>query len=63
MDEDGRARRIDLLGRLTPRGFEIFKLTCERVSDRAIAIRLLATMRTVNLHQRAISNKLGIAER
>jgi DNA-binding CsgD family transcriptional regulator len=59
MDADERGCRIGLLRQLTPREFETFKLTCERMHDRDVAIRLLVTMRTVNLDQGTISSKLG----
>jgi DNA-binding NarL/FixJ family response regulator len=58
----GRRRRANPLAALTQREREVLELIAEGMSNRAIAIRLFVTERTVEAHVTQIFAKLGLSE-
>jgi len=56
----GRHRRDDPLGALTEREREVLALIAEGLSNKAIAMRLFVTERTVEAHSKQIFVKLGL---
>jgi DNA-binding NarL/FixJ family response regulator len=58
----GRRRRADPLAELTPREREVLGLVAEGMSNRAIAVRLFVTERTVEAHVKQIFMKLGLEQ-
>jgi DNA-binding NarL/FixJ family response regulator len=58
----GRKRRVDPLEQLSEREREVLALLAEGLSNHAIASRLFVTDRTVEAHNKAIFDKLGLVE-
>jgi len=58
----GRKRRNDPLEQLSEREREVLALLAEGLSNHAIATRLFVTDRTVEAHNKAIFDKLGLIE-
>lgn len=58
----GRKRRADPLAPLSEREREVLALLAEGLSNHAIAGRLFVTDRTVEAHNKAIFDKLGLVE-
>jgi len=58
----GRKRREDPLAALSEREREVLALLAEGLSNHAIAERLFVTDRTVEAHNKAIFDKLGLVE-
>ena len=58
----GRHRREDPLAELTQREREVLSLVAEGMSNRAIAMRLFVTERTVEAHIKQVFLKLGLSE-
>jgi DNA-binding NarL/FixJ family response regulator len=56
-----RKRRTDPLGELTEREREVLALVAEGLSNRAVAVRLFVTERTVEAHVKQIFLKLGLS--
>jgi DNA-binding NarL/FixJ family response regulator len=59
----GRRRREDPLAGLTEREREVLALIAEGLSNKAIAMRLFVTERTVEAHSKQIFMKLGLETR
>jgi DNA-binding NarL/FixJ family response regulator len=59
----GARRRVDPLAAVSDREREVLALLAEGLSNRAIALRLVVTERTVEAHVTSIFRKLGLSER
>ncbi len=58
----GRKRAHDPLADLSPREREVLALAAEGLSNKAIAVRLFVTDRTVEAHMAQVFSKLGLEE-